>query len=450
MLKSFIRRFAIEIYQLVTGRLVLDRLDELNRTQWLNFAELQILQRDKLYQLLVYARDNVPYYSHLFKRFNFHPNEVLADTQSLRKLPLLTKSVVNANLNDMMTVESARRSRMSELRTSGSTGHPLISMQDTNYRDYFTADVLRHLGWAGWQFGQPHAYIWGADFEVQTAQTLRTRLMDWVLNRFLINAYLLSDESMSAFAERVKRRKPTILFGYASSIYRFAQFVQSKHLDITFGGIFSTAEVLFPDQRAFIEDAFQTKMFNRYGTRELGGVACECNAHTGLHVSMDNNYVEILDKSGQPLPPGEVGDIIVTNLNNYGVPLIRYAVEDMGAWSLSGSCLCGRELPLLDIIQGRQPDSFKTKDGREVFGGFAGLLFGMAGVRQFQVIQKSLDQVVVRIVREGDLDQSRLDAIEKRIKTTLGAGVEVRFEFPDEIPVLDSGKHRYTISEISD
>ena len=450
MLKSFIRRFAIKTYQLVTGRHVLDRLIELNRTQWLNYTELQILQRDKLYRLLVYARNNVPYYNRLFERFNFHPDEVLADPQSLRKLPVLTKSVVNANLNDMMTIESARRSRMSKLKTSGSTGHPLISMQDTNYRDYFTADVLRHLGWAGWQFGQPHAYIWGADFEVQTAQALRTRLMDWALNRFLINAYLLSDKSMGAFAEHVKRRKPTVLFGYASSIYSFAQFVRSKHLDITFGGIFSTAEVLFPDQRAFIEDVFQTKMFNRYGTRELGGIACECNAHTGLHVSMDNNYIEVLGQDGQPLPSGEAGDIVVTNLNNYGVPLIRYVVDDVGAWSLLNDCPCGRELPLLDIIQGRQSDLFKTKDGRKFIGDFAGLLFGMAGIKQFQVIQKSLDLVVVRIVREGDLERSRLDAIEKAVKTVLGADVEVRFEFPDEIPVLNSGKHCYAISEISE
>jgi phenylacetate-CoA ligase len=448
-METIFRRFAIEIYQLVTGRHVLDRLDELNRTQWLTYAELQTLQREKLHQLLAYARVNIPYYNRLFKKFNFNPDEVLTDPQSLRKLPVLTKSVVNANLNEMMTVDSSRRAKLSKLSTSGSTGQPLFSMQDNNYRDCFTADVLRHLGWAGWQFGQPHAYIWGGDFEARTAQTLRTRLMDWTLNRFLTNAYFLSDESMSAFAERVKRRKPAILFGYASSIYSFAQFVQSKRLDITFNGIFSTAEVLFPAQRAFIEDVFQTKMFNRYGTREFGGIACECDAHTGLHVSMDNNYIEILDRSGQPLPPGEAGDIIVTNLNNYGVPLIRYAVDDVGAWNLLDNCPCGRELPLLDVILGRQPDLFKTKDGREIYGGFAGLLFHIPGVKQFQVIQKSLDLVVARIVHEGDLEQTRLDAIEKAVKTVLGADVVVRFEFPEKIPVLNSGKHRYWISEVS-
>jgi phenylacetate-CoA ligase len=273
--------------------------------------------------------------------------------------------------------------------------------------------------------------------------------MDWALNRFLINAYFLCDESMSSFVELIMRRKPTILFGYASSIHSFAQFVQSKRLDITFNGIFSTAEVLFPDQRAFIEDVFQTKMFNRYGTRELGGIACECDAHTGLHVSMDNNYIEILDRNGQPLSPGEAGDVVVTNLNNYGVPLIRYAVDDVGAWSLLDGCPCGRELPLLDIILGRQPDMFKTRDGREIYGGFAGLLFHIPGVKKFQMIQKSLDLVVARIVHEGDLDQSRLGAIEKAVKAVLGANVEVRFEFPNEIPVLNSGKHRYWISEVS-
>ncbi len=450
MINAFIRRQVMKIYQAATGRRVLDRLDELNRTQWLGRTELLALQRDKLHRLLVYAGCNVPYYRRLFEQAGFQPDEVLTDPDSLRKLPVLTKAVIRANLDDMLTTERARRARMSHLTTGGSTGHPLVFMQDTNFRDHVTADILRHLAWAGCQFGQLHAYIWGANFEVPTSQALRTRLMDWILNRFLTNAYVLSDESMSAFAERIRRQKPRVLFGYASSLYRFAQFVRSRDVDITCSGIFSSAEVLYPGQRAFIEETFHCKMFNRYGTRDLGGVACECDAHTGLHASIENNYIEILGQDGQPAPPGKAGDVIVTNLNNYGMPFIRYAIEDMGAWSTANRCPCGRELPLLDLVQGRRIDMFKTRDGRAVWGGFASPLFGMAGVKQFQVIQKSLDLVIVRIVREGELDQARLGTIERTIKTALGANVEVRFEFPKEISVLGSGKHRYAISEISE
>jgi phenylacetate-CoA ligase len=275
--------------------------------------------------------------------------------------------------------------------------------------------------------------------------------MNWALNRFVTNAYVLSDESMNAFVAQVRRRRPRILFGYPSSLYRFAEFVRARRFDdVKFDAILASAEVLYPDQRQFIEEILGGKMFNRYGTRELGGISCECEAHTALHTSIDNVYVEILrDLDGDDFAqPGETGHIVVTNLNNYGFPFIRYSIEDMGAWSTLDQCPCGRELPLMDLVQGRRVDMFETRDGRAVWGGFASPLFGMQGVKQFQVVQKSLDLIVVRIVKEGELNQSRLDVIERTVKMALGDDVEVRFEFPGEIPVLDSGKYCYTISEI--
>lgn len=450
-MNAFMRRQVMHVYQLATGRRVLTCLDELNRNQWLSRDELLALQRRKLHQVLVYAYHHIPYYRRTFDQAGFRPDEVLTDLAALHKIPVLTKAIIRENYDDMVTAEPNRRASMSRLTTGGSTGHPLVFMQDSNFRDYVTADIHRHLGWAGWQFGQRHAYIWGANFEVPTSQSLRTRLMDLTLNRFTINAYVLSDETMCAFADRVRREHPLILFGYASSLYRFAQFVRQKDLkDIRFQGIFSSAEVLYPMQRSYIEETFGCKMFNRYGTRDLGGVACECDGHAGLHASIDNNYIEILRDldSNEPTQPGETGHIIVTNLNNWGMPFIRYSIEDMGAWSTMDDCPCGRKLPLMELVQGRRIDMFKTRDGRSVWGGFASPMFGMKGVKQFQLVQKTLDLVVARVVKEGPLDEARLAEIERTVQTALGEHVEVKFEFPDEIPVLDSGKYRYAISEL--
>jgi len=424
----FLRRRAIQLYQRATGRRFLERLDELNRTQWLSKDELFELQRDKLHRLLEYAYEHVPYYHHSFDRAGFHPDDVLTSLSALQKIPILTKSIIRKNLNDLLTTEPQRREQMSRLTTGGSTGHPLVFMQDNDFRDYVTADIHRHLGWASWELGQPHAYIWGASFEVETATAVRVRLMNWALNRFVTNAYILSEESMSAFAAQVRRRRPRILFGYPSSVYRFAEFARARGWDdIKFDAIFSSAEVLYPAQRRLIEQVFDGRMFDRYGTRELGGICCECQAHTALHVSIENVYVEILrDLDGDELAqPGETGHIVVTNLNNYGMPFIRYSVEDMGAWSSIENCPCGRGLPLMDLVQGRRVDMFKTKDGRAVWGGFASPLFGMDGVKQFQLVQKSLDRVVARIVRDGELAQDRLAQIERTVKLALGEHVDV-------------------------
>ena len=444
-------RGILQLNQLLTGRQILGRLDGLNRTQWLERDELLELQCNKLHRLLVYAYRYVPYYRRTFDRAGFRPDEVLVDLSSLKKLPILTKTIIRENFDEMLTTERKHRNRMSQITTGGSTGHPLIFMQDSNFRDHVTADIHRHLGWAGWELGQTHAYIWGSSFEIATSRAIRVMLMNWLLNRFTTNAYVLSDESMGAFVAQVRRRRPRILFGYPSSLYRFAEFVRARRFDdVKFDAIFASAEVLYPDQRQFIEEILGGRMFNRYGTRELGGISCECEAHTALHTSIENVYVEILRDldSNDFAQPGETGHIVVTNLNNYGFPFIRYSIEDMGAWSTLDQCPCGRELPLMDLVQGRRVDMFETKDGRTVWGGFASPLFGMQGVKQFQVVQKSLDLTVVRIVKEGELNQSRLDAIERTVKIALGSDVVVRFEFPDEIPVLDSGKYCYTISEI--
>jgi len=431
----------------------LERLDELNCTQWLSRDELLGLQRNKLHRLLEYVYEHVPYYRCLFERVGFRPADVMTDVATMQKIPILTKATIRENFDDLLTTEPRRRRQMSYLTTGGSTGHPLVFMQDNDFRDYVTADIHRHLGWAGWQLGQVHAYIWGTNFEVKESQMIRARLMDWALNRFVTNAYVLSEESMGAFVSQVRRRRPWILFGYPSSLCRFAEFVREHSLDdIRFDAIFASAEVLYPAHRQFIEDVLGGKMFNRYGTRELGGIGCECEMHIGLHASVENIYIEILRDldSHEPTQPGETGHIIVTNLNNYGMPFIRYSVEDMGAWSTMSDCPCGRELPMMELVQGRRIDMFKAKDARTVWGGFASPLFGMEGVKQFQLVQKTLDLVVAHIVKEGMLDENRLAEIVRTVRMALGAHVKVEFEFLDEIPVLSSGKYRYVISELED
>ncbi len=447
---SLVRRQAIRLYDRAKGRHFLERLDELNATQWLSRDKLMDLQCQKLYHLLAYAYEYVPYYHRLFDEVGFHPSEVLADSGAMRKIPILTKSIIKRNAEELVTTEPGRRQQLTPLTTGGSTGQPLVFMQDNDFRDYVTADIHRNLGWAGWQLGQVHAYIWGANFEVQALKAFRTRLMDWALNRFVTNAYVLSEDSMQAFADKVRQRKPRIIFCYPSSLHQFARFVRDHgYRDIHFDWMFSSAEVLYPAQRQYIEETFGGQMLNRYGTRELGCIGCECPAHRGLHMSIENVFVEIL-QNGKPAEPGAPGDIVVTNLNNYGMPFIRYSVGDVGTLALDQDCSCGRALPLMKLVQGRRIDMFKTRDGRAVWGGFASPLFGMKGVEQFQLVQKSLDLVVARIVKDGELDPARLKTIEHTVKIALGDDVQVKFEFPDKIPVLASGKYRYAISELTD
>lgn len=448
-----IRRIALIFHEHMTRRHILSRLEDLNRTQWLSRDEILAIQSEKLIKVLKYANQYVPYYQRIFRETGIFPGDISRDLTILEDFPILTKKIIRENWNDLLTTEPIRRQQLSKLSTSGSTGEPLVFMQDMDFRDAVTADIQRHIGWAGWKLGDPQAFIWGAKSQSGMKQQIRLRLIDWVWNRYLINAFTMTEEFMANFARKIIENKPRILFGYASSIYEFAIFVRKYFYDeIAFDGVFSSAELLINVKREIIEDTFHCKVFDRYGTLDLGGVACECSAHNGLHISTENNYVEILN-NGKPIQPGKVGDIIVTNLNNLGMPFIRYSIGDIGSLKPDNKCPCGRTSPMMGTIEGRIVDSFRTRDGRIVWSGFAGAGYRCLthpSIKQFQVVQKSLDRILVRLVENEHIPQPVLYEITQAIRTSYGNHIVVDFEVLDEIAPLPSGKHRYAYSEIND
>lgn len=444
-------RAVLIAHERLTGRRILACLEELNRSQWLSRDELLALQEAKLQRLVEYAYQYVPYYRRTFDEVGFYPEDMKHNPECFARLPILTKDIIRKNFSELQTTEPERRKTLSELATSGSTGQPLVFLQDSSFRDAVTADIQRHIGWAGWKLGDPQAFIWGASYKPSARKVLRTWLIDRAWNRFQMNAFALTEESMAHFAKKIQKEQARILFGYATSLHTFARFVRNSHYNhIRFDGAFTTSEMLHPAVRQFIEDTFQCRVFNRYGTLELGGVACECEAHTGLHVSVENNFVEILE-NGQAAKSGGVGDLIVTNLNNRGMPFIRYQIGDAAAWDDEASCPCGRAAPMLRSIEGRLVDTFKTFDGRSVWSGFAGATFRCLThptIRQFQVVQNRLDNMTVRLVPDGEVPQTVLQEITDAIKTTYGDCVGVDFELVEEIPALPSGKHQYAVSEV--
>ncbi|MFC1681202.1 phenylacetate--CoA ligase family protein [Pseudomonadota bacterium] len=362
----------------------------------------------------------------------------------------MTKPIIRKNFDDLLTTEPGRRAELRQRGTSGSTGEPLIFREDLNFRDYYTAYVHHHLTWGGWKPGQPHAYIGGTSLEAGDKVSIRNGLMNWTWNRFSVNAYTFSDTGMSEFADKVRRKRPMLLYGYASSIYNLARFVRRSNFDdIRFKSVFCTAEVLYPHQRLVIRDAFKSNVFGLYASRELGDLACQCDAQTGFHASMENVFIEIIDDAGNPAKPGDPGRMIVTSLTNYGMPFIRYDLADIVAWRPDDPCPCGRAHPMLSVVEGRHNDMFETRDGRKIWGGLANPLWEFKEVLQFQMIQKSYELVLVRIVKEGDLHNEALSRVRNVIHTALDKNVEVRFEFPDRIPVEASGKHRFQICELN-
>jgi len=284
----FLGRQGLKFFDKVTGHNILHRLDELTRAQWLSADELQTLQMHRLQSLLEYAYAYVPYYRRVFDEVGFRPDRLAVDPGSFRRIPPVSKAYMRDHPEEFTTTDVTRRRGMSRSSTSGSTGEPFVFWEDHSFQDYANANTFRHHTWCGWRPGQLRVYLWGIPFGATFRQRLRDQVRDWAWGRAFVNAFNLSDEGMSYLANLIRRRKPKLLHGYTSALYFFAQFVREHGWDdVQVPAVYSSAEVLYPHQRETIEETFGCAVFNRYATHEVGGIACECEGHIGMHISTE-------------------------------------------------------------------------------------------------------------------------------------------------------------------
>ena len=401
-------------------------------------------QVDKLRKLLVHAGKRVPYYRDLFHSLRFDPASFESLAQ-LKALPPMTREVVKGQLDrflaEGMTANAYRRDA-----TGGSTGTPMEFFHEERYRSLTTAAALRTRTWAGWQPGCRTAWIWGAPQETQAWKTLRGRAIGWISRNLYVDAFRAGPSEMQDWLRRITDFKPEFVYGYASSIAHFAAFLDSRNIRIEgVRGVFSTAEKLHDWQREVIERVFQCKVFDHYGSREVKAIAAQCEAGS-MHILADLNLVEMED------PSAEASPLLITSLENYAMPFIRYRIGDVGALQ-PGRCTCGRVLPRLSLTIGRQTDMFVTPEGRHVHGEyFTHLMYGMPGVASFQFYQPTPERVILRAVPDASFDEGvrrRLLALDAKIRREVSPAIGLEISLVDEIPPSPTGKFRFTWSDVS-
>ncbi len=423
-------------------------LEELNQLQWLSEDELTARQQRWLGQVLEYANTHIPYYRDLFAEIGFHPRDFVAQPDCFRDLPFLTKDAARQNYDRLVTTEPARQNSLIKAKTGGTTGEPMWFMQDGVYDDYRVAHNFFQMEWSGWRLGQPEGRLWGHVLAGDAGEkSALTRLKERLVSRFHSNAFHMTPESMEEFAVQLEKHPDAVVWSYVSTMYRFAQFVQDRGRPIKLHAVYTAAEPLYDYHREFIGEVFHCPVFNSYSSVETGDIACECDRHDGLHIMMRNCYLEVL-RDGQPVPDGQEGEFVITNLTNLAFPLIRYKIEDGGIRRGTG-CPCGRGLPMLEVVEGRIIDFFKMKDGDRVWGAFViPMIPALGHIRQYQIVQQSLDQIVIRVVRQGPIDENQFAEIIRAFRVALGREVQVRLEDVDSLPSTPTGKHRYIVSEV--
>ena len=405
-----------------------------------------------LSQLLAHCQRSVPYYAEIMKTvgdgFEHDPETYLL------KLPILTKEKIRAHLSQLTSLDLDRR-KWYYNTSGGTTGEPVKLIQDRDHGDRGNALQQFYSTWAGAEIGDPKVYVWGSERDI-LGTSLRESIKKWgtnfLMRQTFLNAFRMTPEKMRTFINILNTQRPKLIIAYVDSMFGLARFVQREKIAVSpQSSIITSAGTLTPFARETIEEVFQCKVFDRYGSREVNDIAGECAAHRGLHVFPWGCYVEIVDSEGNRLPAGMEGNIVVTCLSNYAMPLVRYQIGDRGILSAESSCVCGRRGQMLERIVGRNDDIFKMEDGTQVNGGYVSvLLYFRPWVLKYQIIQKSYSSILVKIKKsEEDCDPEELADITRKVRTLMGENCRVDFEFVDDIPNSLSGKFRYTISEVN-
>lgn len=450
LIRVFVNPFA---WKYLLGSRRFEILEALRESQW-NSLEVNLQEQARaLFELVTHAHTHVPYYSRVMAQRDIHYSEETI-FEDIKQFPILTKDLIREHFEELQSTDPDTRRRKPHHATSGgSTGEPVLLVHDRVTWDRSSATKMLFNEWAGRREGQYMIALWGSEREIlEGGQGLKGFLRRHFKNFQLLNAFKMSERDMRGFVTLINTKKPVVILAYVQSIEELARFIERHGLSVySPEGIITSAGTLDDEIHRTIERVFRCPVFNRYGSREVGDMACSCEKGEGLHLNIFSHYVEVLDADGIGVEPGQTGEIHVTTLHNLSMPLIRYAIGDVARTSAAGSsCSCGRGMPLLDSIQGRTVNLFRTADGDVVDGSYmTRQLHRRSWCKQYQVIQEDYTRIRIKVVlHDGTSFEKDVGPISRAIKSVMGGDCSVVFEEVDCIAPTESGKFLHTISMV--
>jgi len=449
MFYSFVyQNIAFPLHEIIRGRKTHLYLRRLEESQWKPLWEIQSRQWRALQSLLHYSYQRVPFYRQLFDSLAITPDRIRCP-EDFQQLPILTKEIIRENRSRL--VSPHYRGKNIVKSTSGSTGAPFEFEHSIDSWCWRTAAAMRGYSWAGAFEGVRHVYFWRPPLKPlgRVAEAKQTLHRFFQRQKF-IDCFDLTREGFARCIEEINRFRPVSIIGFAMPLYALSKFILDTGAAVHRpASIISAAERLYPQQRETIERALGAPVFNTYGSREFMLIAAECERHEGLHLSAENLYVEVI-KDGRPAGPGEVGDIVITDLHNYGMPFIRYPVGDL-ALATAHQCSCGRGLPLIADVVGRTLELIATPQGRLLPGQFfTGMMMHLSDIKEFQVIQESLHELVIKLVPgNGSISEWTLKKIRNQVEQAFGQQVRLDLQIVSDIPRSKAGKFLITQSKVT-
>lgn len=404
--------------------------------------ELAALNWVKRVRLVNFAFENIPFYREKYSAAGFAPGD-LKTPDDFERLPVLEKEELRHRADDIIAPGVAP-ARLGVATTGGSTGVPL--------KTYFDKSLPRNAyGWRMLEWWNCRASDNAAFLYRAVPEGWRRNLAWWRpghVRRLFLSAASLSDADFAGFVTRCRRHRPSYICGYVGAVYQFAEYLRRNNIGgLGFRAVWTTSAPLPEPQRRFIEQAFGCPAYSQYGCCEMYYLAAECGRRNSLHIFSDIRHIETVDARCRAAAPGEYGEILLTNLEDFCFPLIRYRNGDRGRLR-PGVCDCGVNLPLMDPVKGRTTDMVTLPDGRVISGDFLTAIFDdfPEAVNCFQIHQRSDYSIDIYYVPAGS-DRSAVNTVAARLNDLVRGGANIRWHAVEAI-AHDAGKQRFVLNDL--
>ena len=417
---------------------------EIEATQWYGPKEMAAYQGKKLREVMHHAYTSVPFYRRVFRRLGLTLDDIRT-TADLRKLPVTRREDVRRAPQDFQA-QDIKRSNYLVRHTAGTTGKPLLILWEKRaiMREY--AFVARHRSWGGVLPGDRHAHFGGRSI----VPVERAKPPFWRYNaaerQTYFSAYHLTNANLPSYVEKIRQLEPLYVQGFPSSIHILARFALDHDLNLpATKSVFTSTETLLDNQRSSIEEAFHTRVLDRYGQTELVSAITQC-PEGSYHINSDYGVVELV-RNGESAAPGEVGELLSTGFVNRGTALIRFESGDT-ARPAAGDCECGRNgLPVIEALEGRVDDYVVTPDGR-IIGRLDHVYKDLTSIVESQIIQESPERLLVKVVPSQQYTNAVEAQLLAEVRKRVGDSMDIEVRVVSEIPRGPNGKFRSVVSDI--
>jgi len=452
---SFIKELFKRGYSLLPlkirwGREFFRQLESLEKSQWWSRQELENYQSEKLQSLIKHACENTAYYRRIFRENKLTPGDIKT-VKDLSKVPILTKDIVREHFQEMVAA-NVDPNTLVRFSTSGTTGKPLTFYSEKRLEFFnFGPYMWRYFRWAGQRFNDLKVIIGSGVLKPNRNGTKQIISYNPARNQLIFSSYDINRKNATLFAEALRKYRPKLIETFPASLEALVRFFQEMGIrrPVQLKAILTNSEVLYPWQRKLISEYFGCELFDIYALEERVIKAAECEKHTNHHIFSEYGIVELVDDNGFPVAEGKQGTIIATSLNNYGMPFIRYNTKDMG-YFVKENCPCGRGLPLLGLVGGRERNFVVSKSGSLISVTIVDIPHASDNVQQFQFIQKEQGRLELNIVRKNGFSQADSVKIEAKLKEKFSDDMDVKINFVDAVVKTKSGKQPLLIQRIDD